>query len=98
MVLPTAGELITGIKEGNRGLIEAEYPFAYAHRFIMAYPETIPYEVNSKTAGKTQLSTPARTASFTLQQWADLAGEEKYTLATVLADAYISLHHPANVN
>lgn len=97
MVLPTTGELITSIKEGNKGLIESEYPYSYAHRFIIAYPETIPYEVNSKTAGKTQ-STPARTASFTLQEWANLVGEEKHTLAAVLADAYISLHHVTEVD
>lgn len=98
MVLPTPGELISGIKEGNLGVIDSEYPHSYAHRFIIAYPETIPYEVNSKTAGKIQMSTPARTASIILQAWSDEVGVEKQRLATVLADAYIARHHTADVN
>lgn len=98
MGLPTPGELISVIKRGNLGVIDSEYPFSYAHRFIIAYPETIPHEVYSKIAGKTQMATAARTASATLQYWADEVGEAKRTLATVLADAYIALHHTAEVN
>jgi len=98
MVLPTPGALISEIKQGNRGIIESDYPYSYAHRFIIAYPETIPYKVNSKIAGKTQMATAARSASITLQYWADEAGEEKHRLATVLADAYIALHHSAEVS
>lgn len=93
MILPTPGELISGIKEGNNGVIDTEYPFAYAHRFIISYPETMPTEVHSKIAGKTQMLTLARSASAALQVWADEIGKEKKDLARVLADAYLAIHH-----
>lgn len=93
MVLPTPGILISGIRKGNRGVIDSEYPYSYAHRFIAAYPETVPQDVLSRVESHQMISTPARTASATLQYWAEATGEEKYALARILADTYLSLHH-----
>lgn len=93
MVLPTPGNLISGIKRGNQGVVDSEYPYSYAHRFITAYPETIPKDVQRQVRSQRMISTPARTAAATLQYWADEVHEDKQELAKILADTYLSLHH-----
>lgn len=93
MVLPTKGELLAKINDGNTGIVESDYPFTYAHRFLVAYPEVIPSEITTKILENVMISTPARTASATLQYWAESVGAEKETIAIVLADAWIEKHY-----
>lgn len=93
MVLPTKGELLSKINEGNTGIVESDYPFTYAHRFLVAYPEVIPSEITTKILENVMISTPARTASITLQYWADATGTEKEDVAVVLADAWLEKHY-----
>lgn len=95
MALPTIGELLSGINNDNKGIVESDYPFVYAHRFLVAYPETIPHAVQSRVIEGALISTPARTASAVLQYWADHSGELKDSLAIVLADAWIARHYAA---
>lgn len=89
----TKKEVLSRINSRNNGFVEDNYPFGYAHNFIVSYPETVPETIQKELAQNSLITTQARTARVALDLWAKDSGLEKEELAKVLADAWLDKHH-----